>query len=273
LRPEHVDRSTPDESQLRTPYALLRKSLLAVLVVAAAWASGAGAEAIAILSLVGDHLTIVSPGKQIGSHLDQNQYQVVPLADTGFDDFAVRVAHDVITKARPEASLAPFRARDPALYALRDAWLDADSVNVRALIALVAENLPKDPDARLLLIAPYKGTLELKSDGAYRGSGKVAGLGFYLDSATRMTRTDTMESGIGFLGVFANFQLLLINLKTNAVEAHERIIAGTTFPAAMAPDRTPWNALSAARKSEELDAMMKREIERVLPLMLSQKVK
>jgi len=255
------------------PFRLLRKWLLAVLIAGAGWPVLGGAETIAILSLVGDRLTIVSPAKQIGSHLDQNQYQVVPLAETGFDDAAIRSAHAVITRARPDVTLAPFRARDPELYALRDAWLNADSVNVRALIALVAGSLPPDPDARLLLIAPYKAEIQLKTERQYRGSGKVAGLGFYLDSTTRMERPDTLESGIGFLGVFANFQLLLINLKTNAVEAQERIIAGSTFPAAMAPDRTPWNALDADRKSAELDALMSQEIERALPRMLGANAK
>jgi len=255
-------------NRTRHPFRAPRNWLLAMLVAGAGWPTLAGAETIAILSLVGDRLTIVSPAKQIGSHLDQNQYQVVKLAETGFDDSAVRSAHAVITRARPDVTLAPFRARDPELYALRDAWLDADSVNVRALIALVAGSLPPDPDARLLLIAPYKAEIQLKTERQYRGSGKVAGLGFYLDSTTRMERPDTLESGIGFLGVFANFQLLLIDLRTSAVEAHERIVAGSTFPAAMAPDRTPWNALDSARKSAELGALMDQEIERVLPRML-----
>jgi len=249
-------------------FALLRvRFVLAVALVA--WAGAALADTYAILSLIGDRITIVTPGRQIGSHLDQNQYQVARLEDSGFDDFTVRTAHVAIMAVRPGATTVPLRARDPALYALRDAWLNSDSVDVRALIAQVAEQLPAEPDARLLLIAPYKGEIELKSDVGYRGRGKVGGLGFYLDSSTRMSRSDTFESSVGFLGVFANFQLLLIDMKGSVALAHERIVVGTTYPAALAPDRAAWNALTAEKKTDALESLIKGEIDRVVPVMLA----
>jgi hypothetical protein len=109
----------------------------------------------------------------------------------------------------------------------------------------------------------------LKTAWDYRGTGKVAGLGFYVDPWTRLKRSDTMESSRGFLGVFTHFQLVLINLQSNAIEAHERVVVGTTYSAARAEDRTPWNALSPAQKIRALESLMKREIERLLPAMLS----
>ena len=94
-------------------------------------------------------------------------------------------------------------------------------------------------------------------------------MGFYLKRATQVLRSDTFQEGDGFLGVFANFQLVLINMQSNAVEAHERVVIGTTYAASEAPDGDPWNALTAAQKITVLRSLMKGEIERLLPSMLT----
>ena len=238
-------------------------------VVFAAWAGAAFADTYIILSLVGDHVTVVNQGGQTGSRFDQNQYQVARLVEPALDDFAARVADSVIAKLRPDASVTTLRANDPALYTLRDSWLEADAIEVTALLSLLTKQFPPSRGAHLLLVAPHRADIELRTTSDYRGHGKVAGLGFYLDTVTRARSSDTLESGIGFLGVFANFQLLLIDLQTGAIEAHERVAVGTTYAASRAADGKPWNALSQHEKSMALGSLMKTEIERALPGMLS----
>ena len=76
---------------------------------------------------------------------------------------------------------------------------------------------------------------------------------------------------MGYLGIFANFQLVLVNLQTNAIEGHERIALGTTRSSARAEDRTPWNALTPEQKTKVLQSLIKEGIEGALPRMLSSK--
>ena len=255
-------------SNLGSHAGRLSQTLRLLCLLCVAWTGAALAQTYLILSLVGDRLTVVTAESQVGSNLDRNRQEVVQLTGSGLDDFAARVADATIAKVRPSAAVAKLRA-DPSLYTLRNAWVDTDSIGVPELVSLVAKLVPPSSDAHLLLIAPRRDELELKTDRDYRGSGsKVAGLGFYVDKKTRMWRTDTYETGIGFLGVFANFQLVLINLQSNAIEAQERAVIGTTFPAALAADKTPWNALSPDNKIKALESLMKREIERLLPRML-----
>ena len=237
----------------------------------AAWSGEVLAETYAIMSLIGDHATVIGQAKQTGSRLEQNPRSVIQLPDSGLDDFAARVAYATIAKVRPDASVSAFRAKDPALYALRDSWLDADVTKVQELLSLVAVQVPPSPDSHLLLITPYRDDLQLRTDSDYRGSGKVGGLGFYVDVSTRFQSSDTGETANGFLGVFANFQLVLVNSQSNAIEAHERVVVGSTYAAARAKDRSSWNALSPAEKIKALESLLKREIERVLPTMLSSK--
>ena len=251
------------------PASKVSRWLRLVSFVFAAWTGEGGAETYMILSLVGDHITIVSQERQTGSHLDQNRHEVVPLTESRLDDFVVRVADATIGKVRPDASVIALRANDPTLYALRDSWLDGDAIEIRELLPLIAKQSLPSPDTHLLIITPHRDQPELKTAWDYRGTGKVSGLGFYLDPLTRLRRSDTMESARGFLGVFTHFQLVLINLQSNVIEAHERVVVGTTFSAARAEDRTPWNALSPAQKIRALESLLKREIERLLPGMLS----
>ena len=229
-------------------------------------AGEAVADTYVILSLVGDHVTIVGQRGQTGSHMAVNENEVVPLPPPGLDDFAARVADATIAKVRPDAGVVTLRASDPTVYKLQESWLDANVTNVQDLISLIKNRLPPLPDARLLLIAPYRDQPELRTGSDTRGTGKVAGLGFYIDNVTRFV---SVESTPGFLGVFANFQLILINLQANSVDAHERVVLGTTHPAAYAKDRTPWNALTQAQKAKALESLLKRGIERSLPGMLT----
>ena len=250
----------------------LRGSLLRALclfcVAGAVWTGSALAQTYLILSLVGDRVTIVTAESQVGSNLDRNRQEIMQLTGSGLDDFAAHVADATIAKLRPSAAVATLRA-DPSLYTLRNAWVDADSIGIPELVSLVAKLVPPSSDAHLLLIAPRRDELELRTGKDYRGSGsKVAGLGFYVDKRARMWRSDTGETATGFLGVFAHFQLVLINLRSKAIEAQERAVVGTTFSAARAEDKNPWNALSSEGKIKALEELMKKEIERALPGML-----
>ena len=233
------------------------------------WAGTAGADTYLVLSLLGDRLTIITAASAVGSRLPPGSREVVQLKETHLDDFAARTAGATIEKALPAASVTMIRATDPGLYKMRNAWIDADSVGVRDLVALVAQLFSPPADSHLLLIAPFTDDLELKTDRKYLGAGnRVAGLGFYVDGRSPMFDTTTLINGVGFLGVFTNFQILLINLQNNAIETQQRIVVGNTFAAARAPDKQPWNALSADQKVAALQFLMKREIDRVLPGML-----
>jgi len=241
------------------------------LLLAAGCALCANAETIAILSMVGDHLTVIGMGAQLGSHIDQNQRQTIPVSGTGFDDFAAQVADAAIAKLRPVATVTRLRVGDPALYKLADAWIDGDNPEMKQLMALIPVASAQSPEAWVLLIAPYRNELELKTQHDLRGAGKASGLGYYVDAITPIKRSDTGERALGYLGVFANFQLFLVNLKTGAVDAHERLVLGTTRSAARAEDRTPWHALSDDQKVKVLESLLKQGIESALPRMLSSK--
>jgi hypothetical protein len=218
-----------------------------------------------ILSLIGDHLTLVRQRGQTGSHIDVNEYEVMPVASSGLDDFAVRTADAIVARVRPNAGSVTIRA-DSSVLKITESWLDADVSGVAEVLSDIKKQLPPLPDAHLLLIAPYRDEPHLLTGSDARGSGKVGGLGFYYDYNTYF---QNLSASRGYLGVFANYQLILVNLQTNVVEAHERVALGSTHPAAYAPDRQVWNALTPAQKTKALESLLRKGISEVLPKMLS----
>jgi hypothetical protein len=239
----------------------------AICVACAAWAGAATADSYLILSLLGDHLTTVTEGPPPGGGTgDGNQYDVARMTGTALEDFVVHVADAAIQRAAPAASVTMLRASDPQLYASSDGWFDITPEQVHTLVSFVARAMPPGPDARLLLIAPYLAQPQLRTATDYRGRGSVAGLGFYVSN-----RLQDGQGSAGFLGVFANFQMLVINLRSEMIERREIIVAGTAYSAARAPDGVASNALSPEEKVKALQSLVRDEIERVLPKMLAPK--
>ncbi|MEO8675321.1 MAG: hypothetical protein ABI569_07065 [Casimicrobiaceae bacterium] len=224
----------------------------------AAWIGNAlAAESYQVLSLVGDHLTIARQGPQTGSHLDQDDYLAVPVAESAFDDIAVVAAEGAIRKARAGAAVTMLRA-NRAIYSVGDALIKADSEQARSLVAWVAKAAPPTPDSRLLLILPYRAEPQFLTYNGYRGSGSVAGLGLYIGDATV-----DREPIPGFLGVFANLQLVLIDTQTGAILAQQPVVAGTAYSAAMS--KGTWDALDGEKKYSALKTLTQGEIERRIP--------
>jgi hypothetical protein len=230
-----------------------------------AWTGVASADTYLILSLLGDRLTTVTEGPSTGGGTgDGNQYDAARMTGTALEDFVVHVADAAIQRAAPTASVTMLRASDPSLYASKDGWFDITSEQIHTLVSFVGRAVPPPPDARLLLIAPYLAQPQLRTATDYRGRGSVAGLGFYVSN-----RLQDGQGSAGFFGVFANFQIVVINLRSEVIERREIIVAGTAYSAARAPDGIASNALSSEEKVKALQSLVRDEIEHRLPGMLA----
>ena len=114
-----------------------------------------------------------------------------------------------------------------------------------------------------MLVAPYRAQPSFTFGSARRGSGSVAGLGYFVSKPT----VDG-EPASAFLGVFAHFQVLLIELRSLAIANQQPVAVGTAYPATDAPDKTAWNALTMPRKIAALQELTQDEIRRLIPVMV-----
>ncbi len=228
-----------------------------------AWAWAAHAETYLVLSLLGDHLTTVIEEPAGDNRADANGYQIAPLSGHALDDFVIGTTGAAIQTAAPGATVTLLRASDPALYASTDGWLGVDAAQVQRLVSFVRKAVPTAAEARLVLVAPYRARPSFTFGSARRGSGSVAGLGFYVGNPT----VDG-DPASGFLGVFAHFQILVIELRSLAIANQQPVAVGTAYPAADAPDKTAWNALTMPRKIAALQELTQDEIRRLIPVMV-----
>jgi len=235
------------------------RRLRIAFVALAAWAGAAGAAEYVVLSLVGDRITVVSAQTDVGTHLDPNDYTVLPVTGTLLDDTAIVTVEDGIRGARPGATVTKLRATGRAAYAVGDGWLKSGTPEYDELISVVAKAVPTADS--LLLVAPYRTTPQFLTYEGYRGQGSVAGLGFYLGAANV-----DRESLPGFLGVFANLQLALVDMKTKSIVAQQPIIAGKAHSSANS--RGVWDTLPADQKVEALRALEQDQIRNQLSQVL-----
>ncbi len=117
----------------------------------------------------------------------------------------------------------------------------------------IAAALRKAGATHLLLVSKYRSDALLKAKHGSIGNGKLEGLGFYLDYDKKMRRSDTGESGRGFIAPYAYYRVSLIDLSTGKVLKHHEVRASRAVSVARNEDSfDPWEALSASRKLEML---------------------
>jgi hypothetical protein len=239
-----------------------RRALRAACVLWALSAPPLHAADLVVVSLVGTRLTVVTPGLQTGTHLDPNEYTVVALPEPTFDDTATEAAKNAVRAMRPAANVVGLRAEPLAGDAAKGAWLRADAPELRSIVERARREAGIVPGAQLLAVLPYRDAVTLASYSGYRGQGTVAGLGFYVGGGP--VNRDPIP---GFLGVFANMQLVLVDLGSSAILAQRPVVAGETYSAARW--HGVWDALPGARRGEALAELLRREIGRALPAMIA----
>jgi hypothetical protein len=221
-------------------------------------------EKLALVSTIGDTMTVVVYRPSVGSNLEQNRRQVFPMPDTTFDDTAIAAAKQAIGRlpvATPMVVVVPTMdaaARESTASAGR---LQASAGMKAALQASGASHL--------LLLTKHRSLTMLKLRHSSTGSGHLEGLGFYIDRSLRTKRADTGQPATGFLAPYAYFQVALVDLATWDILKLETVLASSTVSAARVEDGVdPWDALSASDKVSALQKLIRNETARVVPLLL-----
>ncbi len=222
-----------------------------VSVLALAWAGARADDAqprrYAVISRIGDSLTLVRHEPEVGSHLDRNDHESLTLPDAGIDHMALLAVDKALKQADPSAQVTLLDSAPPAEGAAAAPLLDGSDQFVPGEALLAA--LRKTGATHLLLLSKYRSETLMKARHSHLGSGKLEGLGFYLDYTQKMRRADTGESGRGFIAPYAYYRVSLIDLATLKVVKHHEVRASNTVSVARSQDSfDPWEALSASQK-------------------------
>lgn len=242
---------------------------LAVFIVAGVVSGAAAAQTFAALSLIGYQLSIIQAGSSTGTSRDTNLHEAVALPDRSLDLAALRAVDDAMRNARPEAKVVMLSASDAMRAEASKVDLTPGSSAFSGLAGPLAKAAEQAGAQRLIVVTPARADLRLRFENSSLGRGRAAGLGLYVDRDTPMRSVDNREVADGFLGVFANLRVTLLETPSGRVLAEDAISAGTAFSAARAKDTDPMNALTGDEKVREMQRLMQVEIARVLPGLLA----
>jgi hypothetical protein len=213
----------------------------------------------ALLSLVGDQFTVVTRGEESASRLDSNLRRSYPIDVSALDDAALDAAESVLKRVRPVSPVARFSIRDARLFALQDKVLD-DSGGLREALAKL---LREQQATRLVLVTKLREEARFRIVNGTIGSGKISGLGFYVDPFTRMEQTSTGEATFGFLGPYAYVNVTIVDVETmkplRSVGARE---SEMSLPVHSQRALGAWDALTPEAKVDALVRVLRSAVER-----------
>ncbi|MCE9659766.1 MAG: hypothetical protein K8R60_14490 [Burkholderiales bacterium] len=236
---------------LQARRALLLASLLA-LSLASARAAEPPKPTIAVLSLIGDELTLVTRRMSTGSQLDRNDRQAIPIANPAFDVAAAVAAERAIKQALPSAERIRVSVRDQRLFSLQDRVLEPGPASDGMREALQALLL-KEKATHLMLVTKRRDNAQFRMIDSYTGDGKVSGMGIYIDNTKDLQSETTGQSGTGYFACYAYVKVTLVDVATmRSLGARNGTESVMTTPIGRNDASTAWDALSAQGKEDNL---------------------
>lgn len=221
----------------------------------------------AALSLIGDAVDIVTHQVTIGSNRDRNRHEPVATPDAVFDRAVLLAVDATLRKLEPGTAVTMLATRSPHLYT------DQDKLVVDSHVVLppeIASVLAQSGATHLVLATKHRDEARLQAADRNIGSGKLEGIGFYVDRSLPTRQFEGGARGYGFLAPFAYIKLRWIDVASGRILREQIVEATTTISAARGESGyDPWQALSAEEKMEALRAMIYREVARAVPTLLA----
>lgn len=244
--------------------------LVLVALLCAAFAGGAGAETrrYAVLSLVGDELTIVQREMSTGSRLDRNAQLKVPLGRASLDRAMLLAVDEAVRKAEPAARPVLLAPRDPGLFSLAERAGDGNGT--AAVLDAVRPIAAGARATHLILVTKHRHRAMLRLPDGHVGDGTLEGLGFYLDggSDTRGSSAMMNDSERGFISPYAYFKVALVEVASGRVVAQDYVVGSQAHLVKAGSIGSAWGAMGDEQKDAELTRLIRDEAARVVPALL-----
>jgi len=209
-----------------------------------------------VLSLIGDNLSVVVYKGATGSNLSSTRKELVQISTPVFDDSAVQGAAEAITQFQSNATEKLISTNAPSLYKLQND-IFASSSDGKAARETIRAILKDVPTSRLIVITKYESDAHLKLPAlyAFAGSGKLDGIGYYIDDFTKV-RAESGDKGRGFLSSFAYIRATLLDAKTLEV-IRDQVNASSEPTLNLRTDLHAWNVLSDEQKAASLQKVVR----------------
>jgi hypothetical protein len=222
----------------------------------------------ALLSTVGDQMTVVYARTQTGSRLDRNDRESANLPDRALDRLVLRHLDSALKQTLPEAEVAALAAANESLLRTqREALMGRRPAD--APVRAFADALPAGGADRLLLVLKHRAEARIPIDNGTIGLGRLEGVGFYVDRVTTLRAGMSGNMSPGFLAPFAYVRLVLADARGHVLAEREIAAAESHAMGDARNGLGPWDMMDPATKVDTLERLLQREIERELPRLLA----
>lgn len=211
---------------------------------------------IGIVSLVADQLTVTGFESTTGSNLNVNPFENIELRDDGLERSVLRTAMRAVNEHKAGRAV-PLLINDGRIYNAQDRIVSGDTAKVPDSLM---QTLRAQKATHLLLVTKYRAEARMKTGVQQVGSGRVEGLGFYVDRVTELRLLSTGLVSVGYIAPHVFVRVSLIDLTDNKVLGSRTVTASEVITAGE-KDRggDPWELLDSAGKVKAIDAMIARE--------------
>ena len=246
----------------------MRRLLVAAALLAGTAANAQTSPSYAIMSMIGDKMTLVIHQIGTGSRLNANRRVDMPMPDDTLDGIAAFAADDAIKRLQPGAKTSLFVTRDPKLLALQDKLADSTG-NLETLAQQLKDLVASANATHLLLISKYRADARLRLVDGSIGGGRLTGLGFYVDQETRIVDRETGRAGTGFISPYAYLSVTLFDMTQMRLLRREAATeSDVVSPGDSASAVVPWDALTSQQKVDAIKRVTQRAIDAAVPRVL-----
>lgn len=219
----------------------------------------------AIVSLIGDRLLLARAQPGVGSRMDRDLREFMPMPKPVFDHAAVFAVQDAIKAADADAGTVLLQVRDPKIYEAQEKAL-AEDRDAAVLLPALADVLAQAKATHLVLVSKQRREARIELPDGYGGTGTLEGIGFYIDSDVRVEDRANRQTAIGFVAPFAYMRIAVVDVAGGKLLAERRIAASK---AAWDPHQpSPWDAMTDQDKARVMQALVREEILRAVPALL-----
>jgi hypothetical protein len=210
-------------------------------------------------------MLIVTHHAETGSNLDRARRDFVEMPARALDDGVLAAMDAAIRKAVP-ASDVVMLAANASLYGAQPVVEDPD---IAPVLAILKEPLAKAGVTHLVLASKLRHDAMLRLSNGYVGSGKLEGVGFYMDTVLRTRNADGTQRGAGFLAPFAYFRVSLVDVARGEVVGQRDVLASQTVTAGRSPSLQVWESLDGKEKARIIAGITRRESAQAVRELLS----
>ncbi|GAA5178844.1 hypothetical protein GCM10025771_19010 [Niveibacterium umoris] len=235
-------------------FALIAAYSALVLLSNAAWAE-TRTQKYAVISLVGDALTLVTHQPVTGSRIDRNIKHAMPDPERSMDRFVLREVNQILTESN--------RGVETVLLTIPGADAIALGEKVCELPAL-QDAIRAESVTKIVLVTKFRGLARMRFGNGSEGDGTIEGIGFYLDK-TMPTQNESGKVSKGFLAPFAYIKLTLLDGNTFAELASAAVTESLSISTPGSDEQSPWEALQPEEKVAALQHVVRKSLRGEMP--------